>query len=55
MPAEDAKIRSGEGAQMNNRPFEENVLVLVLPKSGGRRVQHAHPFCSAGPAYGCGG
>ena len=23
---------------MNNRPFEENVLLLVLPKSGGRGV-----------------
>ena len=38
MPAEDPKIRVGEGAQMNNRPFEENVLLLVLAKSEGRTV-----------------
>ena len=29
MPAEDPKIRVGEGVQMNNRPFEENVFLLV--------------------------
>ena len=40
MPAEDPKIWVGEGAQMYNRPFEENVLLLILPKSGGRKVQH---------------